>query len=163
MVLSAAEKQRAYRQRKKKAERAAPDVTSSIVAGDFAEFLEARGEMQLSDGRWMDDPAAIAEHIDLTLGEIGVRFDWRTTEKAEQAVEILTESASAIAELLNAFKLHEINAAIERLKEADLSDPAAKKAALREAVKLDAIKRGLAKKTRHDFAATSVKGEVGSD
>jgi hypothetical protein len=163
MALTPAEKQKAYRQRKKEAERALPDATDRIIASDFGEFLDSEGKMQCADGKWLANPAAIVEYIDVTLGDIGIHLDWRDVEKAEAAVEGLAIAASCIAELLNAFKLHEINAAIERLKGSDLSDPEAREAAFREVRKLDAIKRGLAKKTRHDFAATSVKGEVRDD
>ncbi|WP_020187095.1 hypothetical protein [Methylopila sp. 73B] len=141
-----------------------PDAATDYIIGDFTAFTMSDDVIDLEERGLFDAPGPAWARAEELLAEIGVTIGWRSDWKdAERAVENLAEAASLIAAVVNAFKWQEINAAIERLKDADLTDPAAKATALREAVKLDAIKRGLTKRTRRDFEATSVKGEVGLD
>ncbi|HVI28098.1 hypothetical protein [Hansschlegelia sp.] len=141
-----------------------PDAATGYIVGNFTDFTMSDEVIDLGERGLFDAPGPAWARAEELLAEIGMPMvpatDWRD---AERAVENMAEAASLIAAVVNAFKWQEINAAIERLKDADLTDPAAKATALREAVKLDAIKRGLTKRTRRDFEATSVKGEVGND
>lgn len=164
MVLTSAEKMRALRQRKKQEAAALPDAATDYIVGDFSDFTMSDDVIDLGERGLFDCPGHAWANAEEALAKIGLNIGWQSDWKeAERAVENLAEAAERIADVVNAFKWVQINAAIERLNETDLTDPAAKATALREAVKLDAIKRGLTKRTRRDFAATSVKGEVGFD
>lgn len=141
-----------------------PDAAANYIVGHFTDFTMSDDVIDLEERGLFDAPGPAWARVEELLSEIGIPMipasDWK---QAERAADNMAEAASLIAAVVNAFKWHEINAAIERLKETDLRDPATKATALREAVKLDAIKRGLTKRKRRDFEAMSVKGEVGFD
>lgn len=164
MVLTSAQKMRALRQRRKQEAAALPDAATSYIVGDFSNFTMSDDVVDLEERGLFDAPGPAWARAEELLAEIGMPMipasDW---QHAERAAENMAEAASLIAAVINGFKWQEINAATERLNDTDLTDPAAKATALREAVKLDAIKRGLTKRTRRDFEAMSVKGEVGFD
>jgi len=165
MAKTPAARTAAFRKRQKEKLDAQPDIATSFIQGDFYTWLdrygEGSGKREVPVGpvpRYVT-PCPLAEWINERLGEVGVNLDWETDlAKAEAAVEALADAAAGIAELINAFKWTEAVAALERLNAADFTDPEAKSAALREAVRLEGVKQGLLKKTRRDFYATSVKG-----
>ncbi|MDI4663673.1 hypothetical protein K9U40_04910 [Xanthobacter autotrophicus] len=165
MARTRAEIQKAYRARLRKEAKTAPDQATSYKPGAFSTFYD---EQPL---------AGETSFITETLDSVGInmpdlsrdedpewREDWGTEYRgslgrAERMVDALIDSAKALAGLINQFKLQEIAKEIARLEEADLSDPQAKKQALRDIVRLRGIEARLSKETRHAFAPTTVKGE----
>jgi len=161
MALTPAEKQRRYRARLKQAARAAPDQASVNLTGSFAEFLGAEGaQLELS-------------FIGETFDSVGLQFpdlekdadpEWRpewggenrgSLGRAERMVGALIDSARSLAALINEFKLGEIEAAISSLENRRKLDAKA----LKEAIRLNKIRDGLRKETRHSFPVTVVKGD----
>lgn len=164
MAKTSAERTREFRKRKKAELNTRPDVAADFIQGDFTTWLDRYGEgagsreVPVGPVPYYVTPCPLAEWINERLEEVGVTLDWESdVEKAEAIVEALADAAAGIAELINAFKWTEAVAALDRLNASDLSDPEAKSAALQEAVRLDAVKKSLLKKTRRDFYATSVK------
>ena len=74
-------------------------------------------------------------------------------------VECLISAASQLAHQLKTYKLAEINAAITRLENLDLSDPATKKRALADIVRLNKMRDRLNKEVRRPFPQWQVKGD----
>ncbi|TCT12674.1 hypothetical protein EDC22_102359 [Tepidamorphus gemmatus] len=176
MALSPAEKQRRYRERQKvkmaeqaKQARHVADDTAPFLAVTFADFLRQDGEAQ----------ANALPFIQETLGSVGLdSTDWEADEdpewheyqwdgttdrgllgKAERMVGAFLDSARALSELINRYKLQEIDRALAEIERADLSDPEAKKQALADVVRLNALRKRLHKEVRYSFPATVVKGE----
>jgi hypothetical protein len=69
------------------------------------------------------------------------------------------DCARSLAEIINAFKLREIEAAKAEIAARDLTTPEAKRQALADAARLDRIERRLRKEVRHSFPAIDVKEE----
>ncbi|MFO1099032.1 MAG: hypothetical protein U1E81_12415 [Xanthobacteraceae bacterium] len=143
----------------------APDLTDTFRTGDFAKFLQ-------------DDPNHLLPFIRETLDSVGLyeqtpletdadpyhREEWGTANRgalgrAERMVDALIDSAKALAELINRYKLNEIDAAIARLENKKLETKEARKAALQESVRLNAIRKQLAREVRHSFHQFTVKEE----
>lgn len=171
MALSPAERQRRRRERKKAEEARARDETVDIAKTTFAEFM--------TDSCW--------DAINFDLGLCGLRIEPFTDEtsakevaaefdewgagegyydayvgsagRAEMLVECLISAASQLAHQLKTYKLAEINAAITRLENLDLSDPATKKRALADIVRLNKMRDRLNKEVRRPFPQWQVKGD----
>lgn len=160
MATTSAERMREMRQRKREAAAKLPDLASDFIRGNFGKFVEyGREDFEVGMPGGIITPPSVAAWVDDELGKLGLELDWRDLKRAEEAVEALANAAQGIAEVINAFKWVEVEAAIARLAQADMSDPEARKAALRQAVELDNIKKRLTRKVRRDFPATVVKGD----
>lgn len=164
MALSPAERQQRRRDKLKDELKAAPDAASGFITGSFAKFLNSEDPQELS-------------FINETLDSVGMHIgtplttdkdpDWRPewgTEnrgslgRAERMVDAFIDSARALAELINRFKLAEIDGALERLERQKLSSKADKKKAFDDAVRLNEIRTRLTKEVRHTFPQHTVKG-----
>lgn len=78
---------------------------------------------------------------------------------AERALDALLAASSDLAHLINAYKTEQFNARIAELEAADLSDPAAKKQALADIVRLTNYRDQLSKQVRWSLPQWKVKGE----
>jgi hypothetical protein len=169
MAQSPAERSREFRKRQQ--ERLAKVASGRLpyIVEDFAAFLqgihpafapdESDPEIEGPRGAYVT-PLSVAEWVDERLGEIGLELDWRDIKKASVAVASLSEAASGIAEVLNVFKWLEVNAAIKRLEDTDLSDPNVKNSVFGELRRLGDIKKDLTKTTRLNLPVISVLGET---
>lgn len=170
MALSPAEKQRRYRERKKEAEKAAPDAAGALFKLPFSEFM--------TEAQWSDVTFALglcgidfAPFGDETSGkEIASRFDeWGAGEgnydqyegavgRAELMIPNLIDAAMALAKNVNEYKRKEISDRIRKIETANLSDPAVRKRALNDIVRLKKMMDQLEKRVRIDFPQWKVTG-----
>jgi hypothetical protein len=169
MVQTPTERSREFRKRKQEKLAKVASGPTPYIVGDFAAFLQgdhpvfARGEIDPEiegpRGAYVT-PLSVADWADERLGDIGLKLDWRDIKKASTAVTSLSEAASCIAEVLNLFKWLEVNAAIKRLEETDLSDSNIRNSVFRELRRLGDISKGLTKTTRLNLPVISVLGET---
>lgn len=180
MALTPAEKQKRYRDRKKAHAEKAADLTP-VRPKAFATMI-AEIDKWPADKRLTDDRSEIALALSFTnetLASVGFDVpdfgkdddpEWRefggwntpyrgSLGKAERMVGALVDSARSLAEIINAFKLREIEAAKTEIAARDLSTPEAKRQALADAARLDRIERRLRREVRHSFPAIDVKEE----
>lgn len=170
MALSPAEKQRRYRERKKEALKAAPDQTQSFLTTPFNEFIgndpvgsdlwnEVRTSLEWAginpDGIPSFDADDDPEHSE-ELGDGPVRG---SIGRAERMVGSFLDAASHLADAINAYKRRELDRAIVEIEASDLSDPATRKHALKEIVRLNKLRDRLAKQVRWSFPEWKVKGD----
>ncbi|GEM_PF-3250010 len=169
MRKTAAEYQREYRERKRKAKMAAPDLAMEFVKrplsetrpsdGDdpysFVEYLVPVG-LQFPDG-FFDERASY--DVDSLVGAESSMSGRPLLDRMEALAGIFLDAATELYSTINEFKLGEIDARIAEIEQADLSDPEAKAKALQDIVTLQGIRASLAGKTfRRSFAEISVKG-----
>lgn len=169
MAMTPAEKQKAYRERKKAEEQSLGDATYSVLKEPFFSWLErteaygdwsaAEAELNLaalemppfeddggprpSDDAFGDD---IAEYYRGYSGSIG---------RAEAMVDQLIGAASCIAAAINNYKREEIEA---RLSEVEASTKMDKAEAMQEAVRLTKMLDQLKKQARRSFPQWKVAG-----
>ncbi len=162
MALSGRERLKLHRERKKKADKLASDPTDALDRGSFAEFFNAHWQQGF-----------IAE----TLGSVGTHVaftddtdpewdqDWEkggltnrgSIGRAERMAEALLDSALAVAEIVRDYKRQNIDSAIAKIEASDLSDPAVRKQALAEIVRLTKMREQLDKTFRRDFPQLRVR------
>jgi hypothetical protein len=156
-----AQYQREYRQRKSTAAKAAPEATTSFLKRPFNEWLNGQDWSEFADAlEWAgfvppdfstdEDIGHDPETDGAPRGSIG---------RAERMAGFLRDAAMLLARHVNDYKMQEIEARIAELESADLSDPANKKQALADIVRLNKIRDRLKKEVRHSFPVTVVKGE----
>lgn len=173
MRKTAAQYQREYRERKKAAQKAAPDLTADFVKGKLSEFRSA--QFRPGDGDAFEfvptlvplgielDAAVFDESatydVDDLVGAESSMSGKPLLERMEALAGIFLDAATELYGTINEFKLAEIDARIAEIEQADLSDPEAKAKALQDIVTLQGIRASLAGKTfRRSFAEISVKG-----
>lgn len=171
MALSSAEKVRRFRERQKEEEkqglRRSEGTRHWYVKRGFSEYEDVHGERMDyelaldiagfdADGFYDETPAKSATDnvepstYDEIEGAIG---------RAELTVGMLLEAATALAGMINDFKQQEISARVAELEDADLSNPAAKKQALADIVRLTSYRDQLDKQVRWSLPQWKVKGE----
>lgn len=174
MALSNAEKVRAYRERQKvkeKTELKQPDKSHWYVNSDFENFLLNE------DRNGSDYPIALEmlgfEYQPFTDGSIPYEIPnyqldpenpadkgfFNGIGRAEVSVVWLIEAAKALSASLNAFKLKEIDSCIKEIETAELTDPTAKKQALKDIVRLNKMRDQLTKQVRITLPQWKVTGE----
>lgn len=174
MRKTAAEYQREYRERKKAAQKAAPDLTMDFVKGKLSEFESSQFRPGYDAFEFVEnlvpvgielDPALFAERAtydvdDLVGAEISMSGK-SLLERMEALAAIFLGAATELYGTINEFKLSEIEARIAEIEQADLSGPQAKAKALQDIVTLQGIKARLeGKNFRRSFAEISVKGST---
>ncbi len=169
MALSNSERIKAYRERQKAKRKAATDAGSDDLRRPFSEWLSLNDENwsefeipldvagieppDFSDDR---DPASAADAID---PETYDQVRKASIGRAEVMINSLLEAARALAEHVNAYKRDELSARIEELDRADLSNPATKKTALADMVRLTKARDRLDKQVRYTLPEWKVSGE----
>ena len=123
MALTPAEKQKAYRERQKERLKSAPDAARSFIVNNFAAFLERADPQELI---FIDDTL---DSIGLEIGtplttdvDPGWREEWEdfgsqnlgALSRAERMVGGFLDMARVLAELINQFKLREIETALQK-------------------------------------------------
>ena len=170
MAKSNAERLREFKARKKEQESNASLTLDDVFkrpffetlpedfhqSSDFADPLEFAGfeVPQFIDDRGLEDfthysPDTAANFIPPNRGSLG---------RAEAMVSALAEAAVALAVELNRHKRSEIKARLAEIEASDLSEPEAKKAALKEAARLNKMLDQLEKQVRWTFPQWKVTG-----
>lgn len=165
MAKSAAEYQRAYRERKAEQAKLAGDPTDKIASRRFHEYLPDDGNWQevLTYLEWAginpdavprfdtdDDPEHDPENDGPNRGSIG---------RAERMVGMLLDAATELAAIVNRYKRKEISDQIQEIETSDLSDPDARKQALADVVRLQKMLDQLEKRVRWSLPQWKVTGE----
>ena len=159
MALTPAEHQRRYRERLKAKKQAAPDLSANVAKRSFVDFLKEDEEARF-----------VLNFMGETLGSVGLDYldferdedpewdpDWGVPNtgalgKATRMVDAFIDCADHFADVINKFKLAEVDAAIAALQSGD-------KSSLAEAVRLSRVKARLQKEIRRSFKPVTVKGE----
>ncbi|TQM93783.1 hypothetical protein [Roseinatronobacter monicus] len=129
------------------------DFDFSSDFSDCFEFIglpvpEIKDDRGLEDVTHYNDDLA-AKMIEPNLGSLG---------RAEVMITALTEAAEDLAKHVNAYKRTEIKARLTEIETSDLSEPEAKKVALKEAARLNKMLDQLGKQVRHTFPQWKVIG-----
>lgn len=171
-----AEYQREYRERKKaKALEKERELAPHLYLKPFFEYFDSHGEEQtftmcmdtagIEPPDFSDDSAPKS-----ATGEIEAIFvdspessvyhgQANSLARAELMIGQLIDAAAALAQIVNDYKRDEINARIADIEQADLSDPAVKKKALADIVRLQKMREQLEKQVRWTFPQWKVTGE----
>jgi hypothetical protein len=168
--MTPAEKQRAYRERQKAEKKAglrradgAADVFKTPFfefLGDFcyssSDFVVALDLAGIQPPQFEDDRGPEAYTLDAGLPPPDDGFYPFTNAKgslgrAEVMVGCLIDAAADLAAQVNAYKRSEIKARLAEIEASDLSEPKAKKAALKEAARLNKMLDQLDRQVRWTF------------
>lgn len=174
MALTPAEKQKRYRDRqraKKEVELKRPESIDgkSLYKQPFYEWLE-------DDDSWScavmnfdiagiepplfhddSDPQSFEGEIEKSDGPLAPGGG--SLARAEILVGQLIDAAGEIAESINNYKRHELKMRISELEQRDLSDPAIRKQALADIVRLQKMRDQLSKRVRFTFQQWKATGE----
>lgn len=174
MAMTPAEKMRAYRQRLKEEETRQNDALSHFFHQPFFEFYDGHGELSTlaialhfvgyEIPEFVDDrgPQAysIADHDADASDPDDDPFEGKTNSlgRAELLVGGFLDAAVTLAGMVNSYKKQELKARLAEIEAADLSDPKAKKAALKDVARLHKMLDDLEKDVRWTFPQWKVKG-----
>lgn len=176
MVLSPAEKQRHYRERqraaKEAADRLAQEKIDTLFPATFHEFFNDHGDNttfhMAFDAMGMDaptftdnaDPKSLSGEIEnIEYGDNPYQGYTGSLGRAENMIEQLIDATVSLSGIVNAFKRDQITARLNEIEHADLADPAARKAAMGEVVRLSKLLERLSKPARWNFPQWQLKGE----
>jgi len=172
MAMSPAEKQRAYRERQKKSKKEQlkqADAPASVFKAPFFEsvdelsyssdFADAFELMGVPTPKFEDDRGPEAFSLDEGAVDTGVFDNAKgSLGRAELMVGCLIAAALDLARHVNDYKREEIKNRLAEIEASDLSDPDTKKAALREATRLNKMLDQLDKQVRWTFPQWKVTG-----
>ena len=171
MALTPAEKQKAYRERKKaeaeQAQKTGPDVAAQLYRTPFSEW--AKGDANIDD---CDTSMGLAgmvfpgfyderdpEEVALEQAIAGVDEPFGEAKgalgRAEVMIDGLLETAIILARSVNEYKRSELQARIKELEQSTEIDRAT---AMKQAVRLNKILNQLDKQVRRPFAQWKVTG-----
>lgn len=163
MVKTAAEYQRAYRERLKAQERQAVAVADDAFKAPFHEFMadfwndvmtyvEWSGVKEIPDyvADGDTDPDWSPETDGPNRGALG---------RAERMVGLYLDAATTLAGYVNRYKVQEINARIAEFEAVDLAAPETRKQAVADIVRLTKFRDQLSKQARISLPQWKVKGE----
>ncbi|MCB5409165.1 hypothetical protein [Pseudogemmobacter faecipullorum] len=176
MVLSNAEKVRRYRERQKQKLEEESRLTStgndfkrpfwlalgnelSSYQNDFYAYFEQTG-IDAPEFTNDDGPEAFApDHYPANqLAEIFPDLSNGSLRRVEEMIGSLKEATETLAGAVNHYKRNEIKARLAEIEASDLSEPEAKKAALKEAARLNKMLDQLDKQVRITFPQWKVTG-----
>lgn len=169
MAMSSAEKMRALRTRRKAERedaRRRPPKSATYIKGKFSEFVGNR-TLDLHEnldafGAFIAGSGLDEEHQTFA-SQVGREAPLTSLERAHGLQGAFLDAAKEIAELINAFKLAEIEQAIEGALEhreaLPKGDVVALKAALAEIERLMSIRSELRRPTRHSMASVAARAE----
>ena len=176
MTKTPAQRQREYMQRKKqeKAKANLATAASDIFrrpffeawsnelqghANDFAYYFD---EMGLAAPDYENDsgPEAFSQDVfpPEMLHEIFPDLSHGSLRRADMMIGSLVEAASSLAAAVGQYKRNEIKARLAEIEAADLSDPETKRAALKDAARLNKMLEQLDKQVRLTFPQWKVTG-----
>ncbi|NPD17318.1 hypothetical protein HOY34_19210 [Xinfangfangia sp. D13-10-4-6] len=173
MANANAEAQRRWRQRQKEKRQAGlteASTPSDVFRTPFFEFYannpyESEFNFCLDMAgipmpEFEDDrgPAHHALNEVLDAGSPSFSDEVRSLGRAEVMVGALIDAARSLADMVNNYKQREITARMAEIEASDLSEPEAKKAALKEAARLQKMLDQLDKQVRWTFPQWKVTG-----
>lgn len=162
MAKSVTERTRAFRERRRAQLKTAPDITREFLRRPFSEFLMERTPdfEESQDYVGIDIRGSIykEEQQYETSEQFEEPFKGNALDRVTALAEVMMDNAREYCELINEYKLTEIDARIKEIEQADLSDPTVRKQALADVVKLNRIRARLDKEFRRSFREIDVKG-----
>ncbi|MDB5660357.1 MAG: hypothetical protein JWS10_2972 [Cypionkella sp.] len=176
MVLSPAEKQSRYRERQKTlkqvANRVAQKQIDTLFPATFHEFFNDHGDnttfhiafdaMGMDAPEFTDNagPKSVSGQIEIDNEEFNVNLGYTgSLGRAENMIEQLIDATVSLSGIVNDFKREQITARLTEIELADLTDPANRKAAMGEVVRLNKLLERLSKPARWNFPQWKLKGE----
>lgn len=170
MALSAAERKRLSRARQKAAENAALlHVPSEPVylKGTFSDFVSERPDLEMYENLDAFGAEISGDALSTEIQEFETQKEWEppltSLQRAIGLVDVFIDAAKELSQLVNAYKLKEVERAIEEaeIRSANLprGDVEAVKASFAEIKKLEAIQSELQRPTRHTFQSIRSKSE----
>lgn len=174
MAMTPAEKQRAYRMRKRKEETRQNDALTDLYREPFFKFYEDSAEWvtlaialhfvgyevpDISDDRG-PEAFSIADYERDRADPDDDPFEGKTNSlgRAELLVGGFLDAAITLAGMVNKYKTGEIKARLAEIEASNLDDPKARKAALKEAARLHKMLDQLDKQVRWTFPQWKVTG-----
>ncbi|MBL4917441.1 hypothetical protein [Szabonella alba] len=175
MAMTNAEKVRRYRERQKQKETQESLTVTGVFQAPFFKFVGEDGPGELSEVEqnlahigfecpvFDDDRGPECFNLDGTFDPSDRdNYPFRDVHgslgRAELMVGMLTEAARSLAYQISAYKRSEIKARLAEIEASDLSEPEAKKAALKEAARLNKMLDQLDKQVRWTFPQWKVTG-----
>lgn len=172
MALSNAEKVRAYRERqkaKREDDRKRSEASHWYVKGDFQSFLNEHPDwsefelpldlMGLNPPHFRDGTPTTATGLEIDPEDPHHAALFKGMGRADVIVGLLLEAATVLARRVNEFKLKEIGERIQEIEAWEWTDPAAKKQALNDMVRLTKMRDQLSKQVRINLPQWKVTGE----
>ena len=162
MALTQAEIQKRYRERLKAEKAKAPERTDEVLRRPFFQFLAEHGKWLNDADPALTDVGITPPEFDDDVDEFWERYgeiDRGSIGRAERMVGAFLDSAVALASDINRYKREEITRAITTIEQSDLTDPAARKKALAEMVRLTKLRDRLNKQVRWTLPEWKVKGD----
>jgi len=170
MAKTNAERLREFKARKKEQEKVASVTLHGVFEAPFFEYFGDNpfvSEFQMSLDiagipmpEFEDDrgprPFALDGVLDVDAPEYSDEV--RSLGRAEVMLGAMIDAARCLADMLNDYKRQEIKARLAEIEASDLSKPEAKKAALKEAARLNKMLDQLDKQVRHTFPQWKVTG-----
>jgi hypothetical protein len=151
MALSNAEHQRRFRERKKKAREAAPDLSGVALSRPFSDFIGPDRILELDEnldslGVRITDSNFLRTEVQRFESEFARDEPLTALERAEALVGAFINAANELATLVSLYKREEI----------DRQLPSARGA---QRLKLQQLRKALEKRTSHFFPVIKVKGD----
>ena len=162
MALTAAEKQKRYREKQKlKAAGMLPEAPTlpplTLPATGLSDFVRSGDEDEgypFAVGYIWEDLREI--NLDYLLD--GSLPEWEIA-KTERIIEHLTTALETLTGVMSEFRRHQIENEIERIRKEDLGDPAKQEEALARIIRLNEVRKHLNKKFRLALFEYSIPGE----
>ncbi|MGO4917763.1 hypothetical protein [Pseudogemmobacter sp. W21_MBD1_M6] len=175
MAMTDAQRKKAERQRKEGELRILPDSSYRFLAEPFVEWLErTEGHGDWDSALYHFDAAAMPHpEFDGDKGPVSIDGEVERTRdetydpyagyersigRAESILDHLLAAASNMAIVVNAYKREEFGKRLKELESADLSDPASKKKAFEDVVRLQKMMERLEKMTTIRLHEWKLKG-----
>lgn len=172
MAISNAEAQRRWRQRQKEKrheDRKQSESSHWYVQGDFQSYLHDHPDwsefelpldlMGLPTPTFQDGTPETASGMVIDPDDPNNAALFKAMGRADVFVGLLLEAATVLARRVNEFKLKEIGDRIQEIEAAEWKDPAAKKQALNDIVRLTKMQDQLSKQVRITLPQWKVTGE----
>lgn len=181
MALSNAERQRRHNERQKEKKKGGlkqPESAdfASIVTTPFFEWFEGQAGgfsdfaicfdmagMEAPEIEDDSDPKSRTGEVELIFADEPAKSPYArgggSLARGEIMVGCLIDAASQLADIINRYKRHEISNRLQELEASDSSDPASKKKALAETVRLQKMLDQLDKQVRWTFPQWKVSGD----
>jgi hypothetical protein len=161
MAKTAAEYQRAYRERKAEQAKLAGDPTDVIKKTTF-DLAFQQADFSVADASLasvgIDAPTFDADTDDQWLAEWGIPYRG-SIGRAERMVGAFLDAATELSTIINAYKRKEIADRIQEIETSDLSDPNTRKQALADIVRLQKMLEQLDKQVRWTFPQWKVTAD----
>ena len=170
MAKTNAERLREFKERKEEEEKRASLTLAGVFKTPFYQFLPDDFDYssdfsdccefigipvpEFKDDRGLEH----VTHYNQDLASKTIVPNLGSLGRAEQMITAFAEAAEFLAKEVNAYKRTEIQARLAEIEESDLSKPEIKKAALKEAARLNKMLDQLDKQVRHTFPQWKVTG-----